>query len=289
MRVFWVSFQFLVLLIAFTSVFAFTAPPPVPAATAARAPQSVTRVHVDPRPIPDKWWHSSIRHFRTDVDGEIAHIFSIRGTVDMIDAMADVELWAASFIMNIMKMTIPIFSGYADDSRYFLGYSMGLPGYMFSNISLINGYVSIAQRVLDDFLEQKEEGANVIFTGHSLGGGLAKILAAVNGYQAVAISGPGISAAEAIYGWKSPHVPNSFINVVPNLDPIAGVDRPAGSTFVIPCEAGVFACHDVWRSQCMLAAVCGQLDRLGPWCTAVLGEDETQKIKDLGDPYSYTL
>jgi hypothetical protein len=207
--------------------------------------------------------------------------------MDMIDAMADIELWAASFIMNVMKMTVPVFSGYADDSRYFLGYSMGLPQYMFANLSLITGYINVVQRVVDNYAHQFEPNAQVVFAGHSLGGGLAKILAAIRGYQAVAISGPGITAVEALYGWKSEHIPNSFVNVIPNLDPIAGVDRPAGSAFMIPCEAGVFACHDVWHSQCMLATLCGRYNQTYRWCVESLGEDEVVKINELGDPYKY--
>jgi lipase ATG15 len=232
------------------------------------------------------WWHSNVGHFLSNGTDHDVHIFSIRGTFDMIDVVADVELWAASLIMNVMKMTIPIFSGYADDSRYFIGYSMELPRYMFTNFSLITGYVNIVREVIAN--ATFADGAEVILAGHSLGGGLAKIVSAITGFQAVAISGPGITAVEALYAWKSQHIPNSFVNVVPNLDPVAGIDRPTGSAFMIPCEAGVLACHSSWRSQCMLATICGKYDELYKWCSESLGEGEMEKIWKLGAPYIYS-
>jgi lipase ATG15 len=186
-------------------------------------------------------------------------------------------------------MTIPVFSGYAEEIRDFLGMTMELPQYVFRDLSLITGYVNVIKGVVDNYTSRFEPGSEIIFAGHSLGGGLAKILSVMTGYKAVAISGPGITATQRLYKLKDAHIANSFVNIVPHLDPIAGVDRASGSSFLIPCEAGLFACHDVWRSQCMLATLCGKYDQMYDWCSESIGSDEMKKTKDLGDPYTYHL
>jgi lipase ATG15 len=160
---------------------------------------------------------------------------------------------------------------------------------MFTNLSLITGYVNTGMEVITNYSSQFADGSEVIITGHSLGGGLAKILAARNGFQAIAISGPGITAVESLYGWKSEHIPNSFVNVVPNLDPVAGVDRASGSSFMIPCEAGPIACHNIWRSQCMLATICGEYEHFYEWCKTSLGAGEVEKLQKWGAPYNYSI
>jgi hypothetical protein len=202
--------------------------------------------------------------------------------------MADVELWLPSLIMNALERAIPEFLGYAEEIRGFLGMTMGLPQYVFRNLSLITGYVNVIKGVVDNYTSRFEPGSEIIFTGHSLGGGLAKILSGITGYRAVAISGPGITATQSLYKWKDTHIADSFVNIVPHLDPIPGLYRASGSSFLIPCEAGLFLCHDLGRSQCMLATLCGKYDQMYDWCSESIGPDEMKKTKELGDPYTYT-
>ena len=241
--------------------------------------------------IPDvqevDWTHGQIGHFRYTKDGQNLHIVSIRGTTNTIDVMADVELWASSFIMNVLKATIPIFHGYADDSRLFLGYAMHLPRYMFNHLSLINGYISL----IYDFVSQMkvENGMEIVLTGHSLGGGLAKLISSMTGYQAISYSGPGITALAAFYQWEDEHIIDSFVNIVPQLDPVPMVDQSTGSDFLIPCQSGMIACHNILRTMCMLATLCGTYTEHYDWCYANLGssEAEMQHLWDLGHPFYY--
>lgn len=231
-----------------------------------------------------KFAHSNVRHF---IYKDNLHIISIRGTANTVDVLADIELWASSFVMNILSSSIPIFNGYTTSQRTFLGYAMHLPRYMFKPFSLINGYIEIITNFVNTI--QLGNGTEIVLTGHSLGGGLSKLVSTMTGYRAISYSGPGIQALNSFYEWKDEHIIQSFINVVPNLDPVAGVDQATGSSFLIPCNAGMFACHDIIRTMCMLATLC--MDRMTiqtySFCLENLGNESMKSITKDGRPYHY--
>jgi hypothetical protein len=231
--------------------------------------------------IEEKWWHSNLRYFNISTGFSNARVLSIRGTIDPLDLMCDAELWAGSLVIAALKATIPLFSGYADDSYKFIAYSMNLAHYMFKKLSLLDGYVSVILQTIN----QLEVEGDIILTGHSLGGALAKITGWLSGHQAVAFSGPGIAAIEAFYEWMDPNIPTSFVNVVPNLDPFASLDRASGSQFLIPCNAGALECHKIQRTQCMLGTVCGRFYEIAEWCNETFGMDEMQKMWEIGHPW----
>jgi len=225
------------------------------------------------------YYSGFIRHYK--ISG--LDIIAIRGTDNSFDILADVELWASSFIMNILQSSVPIFSIYAMEAREFLGYAMHLPRFMFKNYSLINGYISfISEYVLS--VPQS------IIIGHSLGGGLAKLIAAITGRQAISFSGPGVQALASFYIWKDTNIAHSYINVVPRLDPVASVDAATGSDFLIPCNEGIFQCHSITRTICMISTLCGNYQKHKDFCMTNLETDDAgmKKIWDSGHPFTNT-
>jgi lipase ATG15 len=244
-----------------------------------------SRLELIPVVLDPTWEHENIRWFNYTWGENHTHVISVRGTLNSVDVMADVELWASSFVVNVLKTTIPIFSGYADDSRGFLSYAMLLPRFMFRNFSLVSGYVELIEQVVH---QVEQTGAtNIIITGHSLGGGLSKLVAVMTGHQAVSFSGPGITTLSAFYEFLNDRIPSSFVNVVPKLDPVPTIDKPSGTQFLIPCEAGLFSCHDIYRTQCMLAIQCGQFEHYEEFCRYIgnFADDDINTMLDIGKPY----
>ena len=105
-----------------------------------------------------------------------------------------------------------------------------LPSFLLSFFPLLARYF---QPVLD-YATVHARGAHVVLTGHSLGGGLAKIVGALTGHASVAFSPPGISQTldtrlRALGRREHPGMAyHRSISVIPENDPVTLVDSQAG-------------------------------------------------------------
>ncbi|KNC50535.1 uncharacterized protein AMSG_00697 [Thecamonas trahens ATCC 50062] len=97
-----------------------------------------------------------------------------------------------------------------------------------------------------------------VVTGHSLGGGLAKIVGALGNVTAVALSGPGLSLTRHRFGLSLDALQDTSITVMPTGDLVPRFDIQAGLIYQLTCpHTSPLLCHDPMVSMCHIFARCG--------------------------------
>lgn len=144
-------------------------------------------------------------------------------------------------------------------------YLFSWPLRCFKELSLIDRYVD---KLIQSFIDHYDDYSDrsIIFVGHSLGGGLAKIMGKRFNKLAVSLSGPGISifsklweptVKEEIDSKYNENFATSYIDIVPDMDLVPRVEVSGGTNYRIICDAG-FGCHSSSRSICMGSIMCNE-------------------------------
>ena len=96
----------------------------------------------------------------------------------------------------------------------------------------------------------------MVMTGHSLGGGLAKIHGAKYNISAVTFSSPGIFYTGRKYG-ITPEMHRYTTTIQPDMDVVPTIDRQAGTIYRLRCALGLITCHTLLNTVCALYRTCG--------------------------------
>ena len=192
-------------------------------------------------------------------------VFAIRGTSNNIDWWLDFQMFFSTALFTVTKNTIPILTK-VDSKMYELtSYLFSWPLRYFKELSLIDRYVD---KLIQSFIDHYDDYSDrsIIFVGHSLGGGLAKIMGKRFNKLAVSLSGPGISifsklweptVKEEIDSKYNENFATSYIDIVPDMDLVPRVEVSGGTNYRIICDAG-FGCHSSSRSICMGSIMCNE-------------------------------
>ena len=70
---------------------------------------------------------------------------------------------------------------------------------------------------------------------------------------------------------------NSIIDIVPELDIIPRVELSSGVQYKVLCEKGIFSCHSVIRTLCMMGTMCNMEYLTKDLCLGVFSNDEYEK------------
>jgi len=143
-----------------------------------------------------------------------------------------------------------------------------------------------------------------VLTGHSLGGGIAQLVAAQLGIRALVWSAPGTLYSQGFFsgnhtGWISEErMQRNVVVVMPDNDGVPRVDSQQSVVQRIQCFrkghrathyfSGTQECHPIKKSACEVWRVCGDSPmhrNFSSVCSEYVGENETGKLYPvLGHP-----
>lgn len=183
-------------------------------------------------------------------------ILSIKGTSNKKDIYLDFQLYFPSILLNILS-TFSIFGQQKESLSFkFIEYSLSIPYRLFSQYSIIDEYLNDLKNAYvanhDSFYK------NIVIVGHSLGGGLSKILGRLVKQQAISLSGPGVNAFHNLWGYEgqSENFEISAIDLVPDMDLVPRVEVSGGTIYRIVCKEGPLDCHSKVLSLCEILIMC---------------------------------
>ena len=214
-----------------------------------------------------------------EIDNEIT-ILAIKGTTNKRDIFLDLQLYLPSVLLTYLSYFSLLSQQKDSNSFLFLECGLSLPYRIFGQYLQIDSYIRDLLKAYND--NKSKFKKNVIIVGHSLGGGLSKILGRFLGKQAISLSGPGVNAFHSLWDYEggSDDFEISAIDLVPDSDLIPRVEVSGGTIYRIICKKGPFSCHGKELSLCEVLIMCRN-PNYEQYCTkmAKLDKDQIQDIE----------
>ena len=183
-------------------------------------------------------------------------ILSIKGTSLKKDIYLDIQLYFPAILLNFINTYSTLDQQKEEMAFKFIEYGLSIPYRTFFKNFIFKKYLSD----LIDAYENNEKFFlnNVVIIGHSLGGGLAKILGKMKRKQALSLSGPGMNSFHSLFNYEanSEYFELTSIDIIPDLDLVPRVDISGGTIYRILCKKSTFECHSKELSLCESLIMC---------------------------------
>ncbi|CAE7022432.1 PP2AA2 [Symbiodinium natans] len=191
-------------------------------------------------------------------------VIAVRGTLDAVDVLQDFSLWMLPAILQTIGLVGP------DIGADCWGVAMARHSNEFPlcSVNLQRTYASLLQVVTDMLATYPNR--TFYLTGHSLGGGVAKLVdleltvrRLAKRPTTIAFSAPGLLlASQVLY---SGHVSSlqefgsalSSISIKPSGDIVSSVDIELGSRIAAPCTGFALQCHSIYSTLWHIFSLCG--------------------------------
>ena len=215
-----------------------------------------------------------------DIDNELT-ILAIKGTTNKKDVFLDLQLYLPSVLLTYLSY-FSLLSQQKDTISFrFLEFSLSLPYRVFCQYLIIDGYLRDLLKAYND--NKSKFKNNLLIVGHSLGGGLSKILGRFLGKQAISLSGPGVNAFHSLWEYEgsSDDFEISAIDLVPDMDLVPRVEISGGTIYRIICKEGPLKCHSKELSLCEVLIMCRN-PNYEQYCTkmAKIDQEQIEAIKE---------
>mmetsp|Transcript_76523 Transcript_76523/g.216352 ORF Transcript_76523/g.216352 Transcript_76523/m.216352 type:complete len:777 (+) Transcript_76523:98-2428(+) len=217
--------------------------------------------------------------------GEGTLVIAVKGTSTLSDGFIDSDLFATIKVMQAFNSIEPILSLLPRETIQWIIQRLHAP---------VRGSAEEARIWLElkrDVQALRETYTNdkLVLTGHSLGGGIAQIVAADLDLPALVFSAPGLVFSARRFGVSVAAAHRSNVVVVPDGDIVPRVDDQAGVVQHIACRekygapASALGCHSLVKTTCELWRVCG--DALGrdfsASCAGFLDRGDLGRVYDI--------
>jgi len=182
------------------------------------------------------------------------HIIGIRGTTSSREWFQYLKIWSEIISYQVTSVALPKQTFPLKFVTSYITASSFLERLLHHNredfaFSSVESYV---QRI------NRTTGSTILLTGHSIGGGLAKIVGSRQKVTTVAFCSPGEVFSRAKFNITLGDLQRYTTSVVSRDDMITWVDIHGGLVQYIDCNAGDFVeCRSIVNTYCELKRSCG--------------------------------
>ena len=200
-------------------------------------------------------------------------IFAIQGSIKKLDWWLDIEIFCSSAIFSFLnRISVTQLESLTSNIITWL---LTLPLRFLDKLTLFKKYFESLDPYISEEIKKINGTNNIIFIGHSLGGGLAKFFGLKYHKESVSFSGPGITPLE--FKLKDElnykYFKTNLIDVIPDYDTIPRIETSAGIRYRVLCNKGFFECHGIERTICQMGATCRREDLTGDLCMSLFGKE----------------
>ena len=200
-------------------------------------------------------------------------IFAIQGSIKKLDWWLDIEIFCSSAIFSFLnRISVTQLESLTSNIITWL---LTLPLRFLEKLTLFKKYFESLDLYIAEEIKKFNGKNNIIFIGHSLGGGLAKFFGLKYHKESVSFSGPGITPLEFMLkdelNYK--YFKTNLIDVIPDYDTIPRIETSAGIRYRVLCNKGFFECHGIERTICQMGATCRREDLTGDICMSLFGKE----------------
>lgn len=188
-------------------------------------------------------------------------IIAVRGTKIIADVIQDIDVWKEIMLLQTGSIFGPFLNFWPD-----------------SLVVKVINWVSYSEKALSDssrfyydtlfdYTDRVYQRCNptngtklcdIVLTGHSLGGGIAKIVGSRLGVPAITFSSPGVYYSQAKLGVLGSNIDQTSVTIAPRGDAVPLVDQQAGLVQSIQCRHDNYIeCHLIGNTILELIDSCG--------------------------------
>ncbi|EFC42758.1 predicted protein [Naegleria gruberi] len=203
--------------------------------------------------------NTTINFFDLYIPSKNLSIISVRGTIIPKDIVQDFDVWKEAGLLQIASVIGPFAvwpKSLLTSLVWYISQIEKLTMVPRSNVTSLDDSRYYYQ-ILDDYVAQSKLKRQVILTGHSLGGGLAKIVGSRNMVQAVTFSGPGVLLSRQKFSITEENIDRYCVSVKPANDMVPQIDMDGGLVQHIECNGNIVTCHSIVHTTRKLISSCG--------------------------------